>query len=427
MRTKILILLLFPLFAFAQTTLTMSELFDSLKTHPTAMGDDLRMEQARIGRKMAYSKLYPNIDAIGRYDYSSTPSAMLPVPPNTLIAMVKQTTDAQPFSERIYRAGAIVSMPIFIASIYTMAAKADAMYQSAQDQKYINLLKNEAIVVSANANLHFMQAMEEALEKKKTSLQKTKEFVVIKVDNGRAPGSALILVNNAINQVDIAQNDIVLQRDEVVSAIRSLTGVTVLQPVPMEQIGTYKNGDMKSLDPLRKKLEADRLDRRAEIQKLFPTLVVQGSYSNNFANAYNNNMSIRNDFYTVGVVLKIPLFAADQYTQIQKSTVDADFSENELSRMTGELAAQSAQLQKSVGVLENSIALYTKSINEKAELLNIAKVSYQSDQLSMEDYLKYEDDLILEKTKLFKAQAQKWQAIVKLAVIFGNPIEEIVQ
>jgi outer membrane protein TolC len=427
MNKKIILLFLFPIIVQAQRMYTIGELFDSLKTHPTAMADDLRMEQARIGRKLAYSKLYPNIDVVGRFDYSSTPTAMLPVPPNDLLAMVKQTTEPQPFSERIYRAGAIVSMPIFVASIYTMAAKANMMYQSSEDQKFINLLKNEAIVVSANANLHYLQAMKEALAQKKTSLQKTKEFVVLKVDNGRAPGSALVLINNAINQVDIAQNDLALQWDEVVFTIRSLTGVTVFHPVPMEQIGTYKNGDMKSLDPLRKKLEADKLDVRAEIQKLFPTLTLQGSYSNNFANAYNNSMSIHNELYTIGVVLKIPLFAVDQYTQIQKSNVDVGFSENELTRMAGEIAAQSEQLQKSVGVLENSIELYTKSINDKEALLKIANVSYSTDQMSLDDHLKYQDDLVLEKSKLFKAEAQKWQALVKLAVIFGNPIEEIVQ
>jgi hypothetical protein len=45
----------------------------------------------------------------------------------------------------------------------------------------------------------------------------------------------------------------------------------------------------------------------------------------------------------------------------------------------------------------------------------------------MEDYLKYEDDLILEQSKLFKAQAQKWQTLMKLNVIYGNNIEEVVK
>jgi S-adenosylmethionine:tRNA-ribosyltransferase-isomerase (queuine synthetase) len=102
-------------------------------------------------------------------------------------------------------------------------------------------------------------------------------------------------------------------------------------------------------------------------------------------------------------------------------------SENELNRMGLELVSEAEKLQNSLFLIENSIQLYSNNIKDKVELLAIAKVSYQSDQMNMEDYLKYEDDLILEESKLFKAQAQKWQTLVKLAVIYGNSIEEIVK
>ena len=166
---------------------------------------------------------------------------------------------------------------------------------------------------------------------------------------------------------------------------------------------------------------------RAEIEKLYPMLVLQGNYNRSFAKAYNNDKNIAKNYYTVGLVLKIPLLALDQYAQIGKSSVDVRASENELEKMSLELSSQSEQLQRSLPLIENSIQLYSSSIKDKEELLKIAKVSYQSDQMTMEDYLKYEDDLVLEKSKLFKAQAQKWQTLVKLAVIYGNSIEEIVK
>jgi hypothetical protein len=34
---------------------------------------------------------------------------------------------------------------------------------------------------------------------------------------------------------------------------------------------------------------------------------------------------------------------------------------------------------------------------------------------------------VLEQSKLFKTEAQHWQTLVKLAVIYGNNIEEIVK
>jgi len=424
---QILILLFFPVLLQAQEIHRVGELFDSLKTHPAAVSDDIRIEQALAGKSMAYSQLYPNIDLFGRYDYASTATGMLPVPPNDLLAMVKDPAVAQPFSENIFRAGAMVSMPVFVKAIYSMADKAKKMVQSAEAMKNINLLKNEAVIVSANSNLLYMQALEQALEKKKNSLLKTKEFVLIKVNNGRAPESALLNINNGISQIDIMKNDLSLQREEVISVIKSLTGVTLTNPVSMEQVGTYQDGDIKALDPLRKKLEADESGLKAEKDKLLPALVLQGSYSNNFGKAYNNDKSVNNDYTTIGLALKIPLFAMNQYTQIKKSRLDVEASKNDLDKMRLELTAQAGQLQNSLRLLESSVELYTNSIKEKEQLLDIAKVSYASDQLSMEDYLKYEDDVVLEQSKLFKAQAQKWQTLMKLNVIYGNNIEEVVK
>jgi outer membrane protein TolC len=423
----VLFLLFFPLLLPAQSIRNVGELFDSLKSHSTTMSDEIRIEQALAGKSMAYSNLYPNIDLFGRYDYASVPTSMVPVPPNELLAMVQHPTVPQPFSERISRVGATVSMPIFVASIFTTAAKAKMMYHSAEDQKYINLLKNEAVIVSANANLLYMQAMQQALEKKKTSLSKTKEFVAMKVDNGRAPASALLNMNNAMQQTDLLKNDIALQQEEVLSTIQSLTGVRLTGPLPMEQLSDYTAGDMKALDPLRKKLEADRLALSAEKEKLLPSVAVQGSYTKNFADAYNNEVHINNDYLTIGVIVKVPLFTMNQYSQIEKSSVDVEASENELATMTLELSSQARQLQNGLLLIRNSLELLRASIKEKEELLAIAKVSYSADQMSMEDYLKYEDDLVLEQSRLFKAEAQHWQTLVKLAVIFGNNIEEMVK
>jgi outer membrane protein TolC len=318
-------------------------------------------------------------------------------------------------------------MPIFMASIFPMATKAKMMVSAAKDQMNINLLRNEAIIVSANANLLYMQALDSALTKKKNSLLKTKEFVLIKVNNGRAPESALIYINNGINQIDILKNDLALQREGAIEIIKSLTGVTLTTPIIMEQIGTFKDGDLKALDPLRKKVEADRQVYRAEKEKLLPALMLQGSYSNNFAKSYNNDKNVNNDYTFIGVVLKVPLFAKDQYAQIKKSRLDFEASSNELNKMKLEFAAQASQLQNNLLFLDNSIELYKNSIKEKEELRNISQVSYKNDQMSLDDYLKYEDDLVLEQSKLFKSQAQKWETLMKLNVIYGNKIEEIIK
>jgi outer membrane protein TolC len=181
------------------------------------------------------------------------------------------------------------------------------------------------------------------------------------------------------------------------------------------------------LDPLRNKIAADTLAIRSEKEKLLPSLYLQGSYFNNYAQAYNNDLNINGDYATVGVVLKVPLFAKNQYSQIAKSKAEIQISQNEFHKLTNELQVQVKQLESSLTILENSVQLYTNSIKDKEVLLEIARVSLQNDQITIDDYLKYEDDLVLEKTKLLKTHAQIWQSQMKLAVIFGNDIQTIVK
>ena len=383
MLKKLSLILFFPILLFGQEVQNIVTLFDSLKTHPVSRADEINLELSETGKSMAVSHLFPNIDLFGKYDYSSTATGMLPLPLNEMFTMIKDPSLTQPFSENIYRIGASISMPIFVKSIYSMISKASMMNKSAEDKKFINLLKNEAMVVSLNANIAYMDALEKSLEQKKNSLLKTKEFVTIKVNNGRAPESSLLKINNGLNEIDVMKNDISLQREEVLAAIRNLTGVSLKNAIPMIQSGTYQDGEMKALDPLKEKLEADRLGYRAEIEKLFPMLVLQGNYNRSFAKAYNNDKDIAKNYYTIGLVLKIPLLAMDQYAQIGKSSVDVRASENELDKMSLELSSQAGQLQNSLPLIENSIQLYSNSIKDKEELLKIAKVSYQSDQPSL--------------------------------------------
>ncbi|NPA36885.1 MAG: TolC family protein [Chlorobi bacterium] len=427
---KLIFLMLFtPLVLLAQDEVkSISELFDSLKVNPNIRADELKLERALAGKRIATGELFPKIDAFGSYNYSSTPTGMVPVPPDDLINMVQDRTIPQPFSENIFRAGATMSMPIFVKSLYTMANKAKKMYQSTEAQKNIDLLKNEAVLVSSNANLLYIDALNEALTKKKESLLKTKEFVQMQVDNGRLSGSALLKINTGINEVDIMRNQIAQNRAKVISAVYSLTNVKLNKPIEMTQTGTYENGELKVLEPLQKKTDAMKLGVRVQKEMLYPALVLNGMYTYNYAKSYNlPDQGVNENFATVGVTLKIPIFEKSQYSKIKMSKIEFEESENELAKMRLEFTAQAEQLEKTLVLLNNSTELYKKSVKDKEELLKIAKVAYESDRMSTEDYLKYEDDLLMERSKLYQTEAQRWQTLMKLAVIYGNSIEEMVK
>ncbi len=425
---KILIVLVFmPFIVKAQEGQSIQMLFDSLKTHPQTLAGDINMEKALVGKKIATGMLYPSIGLFGAYNYSTSPSGMLPIAPNELLGMVKDPSVAQPFSENILRAGASISMPLFAKSIYTMAAKAKTMYKSATQMSYIDLLKNEAMIVSLNANLKYMNGMIEALDKKQQSVEKTKEIIEIKVKNQRAPKSALLKINDALNQIQLAKSGIELKKSEAVSMIQSLTGVHLTKEIEMEQTGTYTDSGLVALGPLRYKIEAERLGARAEKEKLWPVILAQGNYNHSMANSYNNDMAVNKDFATVNIVLRVPLFQKAQYSKIKMANLEVQSLQNDLAQKEIELTAQAQQLQMNLQILDNQVELYKQSVEDKEGLLKIAKVSFDNNRMTIEDYLKYEDDLLMEQSKFYKTEAQKWQTLMKLAVIYGNNIENLVK
>ena len=406
---------------------TIGELFDALKNHPQTRADEVLIRQAENGMEKAYAKLYPDITLFASYDHYNTPTGMLPVPPNELLPMVKNKEEPQPFSKDISRLGVTVGMPLFVKSIFTYADKAKKMQQSARLKKRINLLKNEAIIVGANANLRYLEAMQKALRSKRTSLQKTKSFIELKVKSGRAPESALFKINDGLSQVNISLNNIAIGKTKAIETIDALTGIHLRHPVSMHQKKALHEGEITALDPLKKKLEADRLELKAQKEKLYPSLFLKGSYVKSFADAYNNDKSIDEEYSDIGVALKVPLYPKSQYAAIDHSRLALQKSRLELKKEELSLQAQANRLKSVLPMLEASVKLYKDSVADKKRLLKIAKVAYQSQRMSTEDYLKYEDDLVTQEAKLHEAEAKKWQTLMQLAVIYTNPIEEIVQ
>jgi len=424
MRNKSLAALLLPALLQAHT---IAELFDALKHHTQTQSDEMAVQMTRIAKDQAEAKLYPSINVFGTWNNYSVPTGLLPVPPNTLFPMIKDQSIPQPFAYNIYRLGASISMPIFVKSIFTYADKAEAMQRSAKAKKRINRIKNEAIIVGSNANFAYLNALEKALEAKARSLEATRKTLKIKVDNGRAPASALYKINDGLNQIAIAKNDIALQQKKIVSQVESLTGIVLGAPVPMQEAGEIDKADMAALEPLRRKIEAERLNVRAQKEKLYPSLYAKGSYVRSYGDSYNNHTGVYESYGDVGVVLNIPVLKMEQYEAVSKARLEVKSEEVYLQKQRDELRANARALGASLPLLDNSVSLYQKSIQEKQALLKIARVDYDSGRLSTEEYLRYEDELVQARAQLYKARAQKWQTVAQLAVIYGNSIEEIIQ
>ncbi len=413
-----------PLFLHAYT---MQDLFVNLKNHPQTKEDEVLVKQAQNAQESVYAKLYPQIGVFASYDYYNTPTGMLPVPPNKMFPMIQDQNIAQPFSKNISRIGATIGMPLFVKSIFTYADKAKKMRQSAKAKKHINLLKNEAIIVGANANLRYLDEMQKALASKRASLLKTKSFTRLKVNSGRAPQSALFKINDGLSQVNIALNNIAIGRTKAIQTIEALTAIQLKHPVSMQATAALQEGAITALEPLKRKIEADKLDLKAQKEKLYPSLLLKGSYNKSYADAYNNDKSVDENYGNIGVVLKMPLFAKDQYASIDKSKLTLQKEQLQLKKQEVTLQAQANQLKSTLALLDQSVKLYQSSVKDKEKLLKIAKVGYKTQRLSTEDYLKYEDDVVTQKAKLYETQAKKWQTLMQLAVIYTNNIEEMIK
>jgi len=428
MLKKILLTLSLPLMLSAHT---MPELFSALKNHSQTKSDEMVTKKAGVYKNLANSQLYPKVNLFAKYDYYTTPTGMVPVPPNDLVEMIQPTTkytSAQPFSNTILREGASFTMPIFVKSIFTTADKAEAMQKSAKAKKHINLLKNEALIVGSNANFIYLRALEKSLDTKEKSLLETKKTLQIKVDNGRAPASALYKINDGLNQISITKNNINLQTKKLISTISSLTGIKLTQPIEMDVNATTSDSkELASLEPLKKKIIADRLRIKATKEKLYPSLLAQGSYVYSQGKAYNSGVAVNTNYGNIGVVLNIPLLQMDNYSEVTLSEIEVKSSEVALEKQSDELSAQAQMLEDSLPLLANSVKLYEQSIEDKKQLLEIAKLNYKNGRLSTEEYLRYEDDVVGAEAKLYKSKAELIQTKMQLAVIYANNIEEMVK
>jgi len=402
-------------------------LFSGLEQNAVSKTDAIKLEQASVYKHSINSQFYPIIEGFGRYDYSSIPTGMYPVPPNDLFPLIQNQEIPQPFSCHIFRMGAQISMPIFSKSLFTMAKQANQVVISAEALQRINTIKNQSLLVAYITNFNYADNLFNALDQKRQSLLKTKEIIIIKVKKCGLPKSIQYNIDNALNEVALTQNELTLQKNELSANVLTITGLVLNKPVSMSQIKTIDKKIIKATQPLKDKIQADELVVKSEREKLLPSLYHQGNYSFNVENAYNNKNKVEDDLLIASLALKVPIFNKSQYNQIKKNKLLLSESQNELKKLTNSFEAQAKQLEQNVLVLENAIMLSKKSIQNKEQLKIIAVKSYEIGQMSIEDYLKYEDDLVLEQVKLFKTEALKWQTITKLAIIYGVDLKTFLQ
>ncbi len=406
---------------------TITQLLQSLEKRPENTLDTLAVEKSALGVQSLNDKLMPTVNLSAGYDVYNSPNGLLPVPPNKMIGMVKDQSIGQPFSKQILHESVSFTWPLFVMSVYTLKEKARLLHMASKEKKKLNLLQREAVVVGSVAQLRYLESLKAALKVKKRSILETEKSTRLKVKEGRVPESALFVLGSHINELDISLNTIEQNINLLSSKIETLTGIALSHSVPLKEKHALKRGEIFALKPLEKRVEAGKRAVKAAEQAYYPSIVTKGNYAFSQADAYNNGKNLHEQFGNAGIYVTMPIFDSSKGTASQEAKLAYLQEKTQYEQTRHTLSVQAKQLQHEIGLLRRSIALAKKSVADQTKLLNIAKVSLRNEEITQEEYLRYEDALADAKANLYNFQAKMWQDTAQLAVIYGNDLKGIVQ
>ncbi len=406
--------------------LSMRDLFKALKKQPVTTVDKLVLKESIYAQKGAVSQFYPKIYGLSSYEQFNSPTSLRPVTP-TESAHITKTNGAFPFSKTISQLGVEVDMPVFVYPLFSLAKKAQAMRKSAEEKLKLNILRNEAVLVSLNAKLQYLEKLKKAMIQRKKSLQTQLESIKIGVKTGRTPEIAALKIENTINQIDIEINNIETSKNSVIAGIKTLTSINITHSIPMHQAQNLKEGEFFSTKPLQYVIKAKKYAVDAQKARLYPSFYLKGFAFRKFGTSYNTDDSVIRNYANIGLYMQIPIFNKTIYTDIQKTKSDYLKSKFELSQLNIELKSDSESLNSQLQILKNSIVMAQKSVKNQKQLLKYAKVAFDTQRMTEEEYLRYEDELLSAQANLLSLKTKRWEIVSKLAVIYGNDLEEIVK
>jgi len=420
-------IMLISLLGITLQAATIRELLDGVRHQYSIKADEIAISQAKNAASLVKAQFWPKVDFIASYTHYSKPYTMRPLAPTEsqkLIAAHKPL----PVSQNITRLQIALSMPIFVKSLYTLAQKAKIMQESARAKKRVDILKNQAAVIGANANWIYLENLKHSLFQKRKTLLTTLKITKAQVNLGRKPKIALFKVKEGLNKINIAINNIKIQEQNLKALIKTLSGINLKKPVRMRKIGSYKVASIAPVAPLRAKNRADFLELKAQKEKLYyPSVKLQAGYTRSYGSDYLQDKSVHTNFSSVGVMLHMPLLDMPQRKKIQKAKLAYMKGAIEIKKMADELKNKAKAMQEQLKYIAESKRYTRENIANERELLKIAKVSYEAGRMPIEEYLRYIDALYEAKADYYKVNASYWQTLAQLAFVYGNDFMRIVK
>jgi outer membrane protein TolC len=400
------------------------DLIDAAARQPGYEVSVMSVQESALRKEGATAALFPKLGLFGRAESYNSPTNLRPMPPTEVNV---QAGEAIPFSRDILRYGLSFEAPIYVHELYLLRRKADLLGRKAETDRQLDLLGRQAAVVSLNSALTYLQGLEKAIDARHASLSKTLEDMTLKVQTGRSPESELVKIQKTLNDLDQQANDLAVKRLDTLRELHALTGIELTEAVPMDLV--ENPGGAAYLPVAAAQLNADAAQKEVERRRAarFPTLAVTGFLSGNDGEAYNTDSHIYRSYNAAALVLKFPLFDRVLSTDEAIARVQAQKAQKQLAQTRIDMAALADALDRKIPILENSIHLAERSIADSETLLAVAQIAVGSGRMTLEDYLRYESDVLSAQAALYQARQQRWQVLSQQAALYGTDLKGVVK
>jgi len=399
-------------------------LLDAAEQQPGYEASTLSVQESDLQKDRTTATLFPKVGIFGRFESYNSPTNLRPMPPTEVNV---QAGDSLPFSREILRYGLNLEAPVYIRELYVLRQKAMLLREKAETDRQLDLIGRQASVVSLNSALIYLQGLETAIDARRTSLSKSLEDMSLKVKTGRSADSELLKIQKSLNDLDQQRNELDMKRLDTIQEIQALTGITLVEPADMSLI--QQPGGGSYLPVAAAQYKADAAEKEVERQRAarWPTVSVTGFVSGNDGEAYNTDSHIYRSYNEIALVLKFPLFDRTLKTDESIASVQLEKAKKQLAQTRLDVSALVENLEQKIPVVEKSITLAEQSITDSQNLLAVAQVSVRSGRMTMEDYLRYESDVLAAQAALYQARQQQWQIVAQQAVIYGMDLKGVVK
>lgn len=405
--------------------LDIHDLLDAAALQPGYEVSAMAVEESVLNQEGATAALFPKLGLFGRAEAYSSPTNLRPVTPTE--AAVAAFGEPVPFSREILRYGLSFEAPVYVRELYVLRQKTALLRQKSETDRQLDLLGRQAAVVSLNSSLTYLQGLDQAVNARRSSLSKTLEDTALKVKSGRSSDSERLKIQKALNDLDRQRNELAVKRLDTLRELNALTGITLSEPVPMTLTDRPEGAAYLPVKRAQFQAEAAKKEMERRRAARFPTLSLNGFLSENEGDAYNTDSHISRSYNAAALVVKFPLLDRSITTNEDIARVQWQKAEKQLAQTRIDMAALADTLAGKIPVIEQSIDLARKSIADSQALLAVARVAVRSGRMTLEDYLRYESDVLDAQAALYQAQQQRWQILAQQAALYGTDLKGVVK